>query len=806
MVLGGNEVLQLLTASFEGLAAGTYDLTVSNGTGCSDTLAGALVVLPRPIIFFIDPPVVYNGIPLQSTLYVANVNGGGINSVEVRRVGTASWTEVTHDYNPAKPNQVLATIPANLVGANESFSYEIGLSDAAGCESTLNGIATLTRVVSLAPFQVIPPFGGSSEESSFMLTIPDPALGQPLAEVPRIYLNPTSGQGYAAAVKAIGFNSSTEVTAQVPAGLAPGTYDVIVVNPNGSTGILKGGYLVTVTPPPVIDSISPGAVPGTGTTVKLYGKNFGTGKVELRCRAYANPAAQPVVYPVSGIVVQSYGLDFTVPAGIGQDTVCVVRAVSPTDGSYDEYSALVVLNPAENIPGNVLGSSTMKTARRAPVALVGAVSRTARFLYLLGGDSGNTNQALSSVEVVPLSPYGDLGTFRTLTAALPAGRTFAAGAVVGRFLFLVGGVSGATTYSSGVRAEVLRPQDSPVIDGALDVALGAQGLGPGLWYYRVSAVMADNDPDNAGGETLPSEALPVTVPPWAPGKFVLTMRWSKVDGAKSYVVYRTPTANEPVSAVKRIATVPAAQLQITDALMPAQAESPKRLGDLGSFMPLPAMNTARSQFGLAVARDPNAQVSQLYLYAIAGADSAGNPLATGEFLTLTNLADGSLSPAATWTSLAANVLSGTKRLHGVYSVDSTASTLLGATETWVYVGPGLGTGAGTTRVLSAKVQTGGTLTTWANAAQANTNRAGYGAAAASNQIFLFGGSASATPSDSRDSGRMDSPGTLNNVNSTGSSMVVARALMGCTIGSGRMFMAGGDTNAGVSNSVESTVW
>ncbi len=797
---------QVLTAAFGELPPGTYDLTVSNGPDCSDTWLAALVVLPRPIIFFVDPPVVYNGIDLQVTLYVANINGGDVDFVEIRRVGTQLWTKVEHAYNPERPNQVLATIPAELVGEGESFPYEIGLSDAAGCPSSLNGLAKLTRVISLAPFAVRPPFGGTDVESSFLLTVTDLGAGDSLVEVPRIYLNPVSGEGFATAVTGIGFNSPTQVTAQVPAGLLPGSYDVIVVNPDGGVGILPGGYLVTASPPPVVDNLAPGAVPGAGTIVRVTGSHFDNAAVELRCRAYADPLAAPVLFPVPPVTLQPYGLDFVVPEGIPNNDVCIVRVTNTVEGSYDEFSALVHLNPAENVPPDVASPNVLKTGRRAPVALVGAVSHTARFLYVLGGDTGTSQQALASVEVAPLSPFGDLGSFRVLPESLPVERTFAAGAVIGRFLFLVGGENAGGTLQDGVRAEVLRPQDAPVIDGALDVELAPEGLGPGLWYYRVSAVMEEDDLDNPGGETLPSEALPITVPPWAPDKFVVTLRWSEVPGAAGYHIYRSPSADAPLTAVGRIATVPASETELTDALLPAGAEKPRRLGDLGTWVVLPNMTLPRSQFGVAVAREPDPDLPVRYLYAVAGAGANGVPVASVEYLVLEEVAGGSVVATSDWTPIPGNPLPGTKRLHGVYSVDATASSLLGLQDTWLYVGPGIGGGAGSTRFHTAKVLSGGLLTAWDNAFKGSVNRAGYGAATASNQVFLFGGASDASPDDARDSGYIDSPGTLNNINASGSSLLLARSHMGTAIGSGRMYIVGGMTFAGVTNAVESTVW
>ena len=52
------------------------------------------------------------------------------------------------------------------------------------------------------------------------------------------------------------------------------------------------------------------------------------------------------------------------------------------------------------------------------------------------------------------------------------------------------------------RAMVLDPLQAPSIND-IDIVPGdGKGLAGGLWFYRVAAVMAPNDADNPGGETL----------------------------------------------------------------------------------------------------------------------------------------------------------------------------------------------------------------------------------------------------------------------------------------------------------------
>jgi len=811
-----------------GLPAGIYDLLVSNGTGCEATTLAALVVLPRPIVFFIDPPVIYNALDFQATLYVANINGGDVASVGTRRVGTTSFQTLPHVYDPGEPAQVQATFPANLVGVDEQFAYEITLEDANGCPAALNGVTELTQRVTMADFAVEPPFGGTTSNTDVSLVIDDPSSGVPFQEVPRVYLNPTGGGALARALTSVGFLDETELSALVPGGLAAGTFQVIVVNPDGTVGVsdppIPGGFTVHTSPPPVIDSITPGSIRVEGSddafrTVYVFGRNLeGVTGVSLICQA---PTGAEATYAGSALTPITGGFTFLAPSTIVLNSVCVVRATN-ADGAYGDYSALVALNGAENIPANELIDPTLTTPRRAPVALVGSLSSTSRFLYAIGGDAGDPSTALASVEAIGLSPFGEpKGTFVRRPLDLPAPRTLAQGVTLGRFLYVIGGNSGAGAITSGYRAEVLRVEDAPQITGDLTIALAPDGVGPGRWYYRVSAVMSAADADNPGGETLPSEPLPITVPVWAPEDFQITLRWTPVPGAASYRVYRSVAADAPLSEVGRIGTTAAGSpastaddvLALTDDGLAAGAARPRVLGDLGAWIPLPALGTARADYGIAVAPDP-ANASVRHIYALGGVNAAGVELGTFEFLTVTIGADGSHT-VGSWTAGADTF--GAKRALAGFALNSFVTPLIDPfTATWIIAGPGTSPASGAaaydvSRFQAAPVQAGGQLGDWFGANNQSIDRRAYGAVAVSSQVFLVGGRTSDGIAIDRTSGMTlsaigDVTGEIVSLNNTPGNLVTAREYVGSVLGSGRIFLVGGNTPGGVTATIESMPW
>jgi hypothetical protein len=145
-----------------------------------------------------------------------------------------------------------------------------------------------------------------------------------------------------------------------------------------------------------------------------------------------------------------------------------------------------------------------------------------------------------------------------------------------------------------------------------------------------------------------------------------------------------------------------------DPNLSAGTDQPRRPGDLGEWIALPEMNTPRAQFGLAVARDPS-DSSVHHIYATGGLDDRDAALGTYEFLTVTVDANGSHQVAASWAD--GTETFGVKYDHEAYAVNAFVAPppIFDPTESWIFLGPGQGAGAGpgalqTTRFLSGQVQ------------------------------------------------------------------------------------------------------
>ncbi|TPW09245.1 MAG: hypothetical protein FD127_4200, partial [Acidimicrobiaceae bacterium] len=332
-----------------GLPAGTYDIRVDNGAGCSDTLAGALVVDPTPIVFFVDPRTVYNGIATEVTIFASGLDATA-RSVELVDAG-GMRTSLTFR-SPLRPNRIQATVPLGMTPGD----YDVVITSDIGCVSTIPGRVTITDTLTLALDSIEPAFVSPTEPTAVTVYAQDPApMGEvQFAATPRAYLSPSmAGAGtVATAMRSVVFVDPTTLTAVVPAGLPPGRYDLIVVNPAGEVGLLPMSVTVTVGEPPVITSVSPASLDNNAAQVAtVEGRNFSTTGVTLEMDCRDPGTGLVTTYPVVANMASltSTSVSGTFPANmVAGGAVCVVRLTN-TDGAIFEFSAISIRNPAQNL-------------------------------------------------------------------------------------------------------------------------------------------------------------------------------------------------------------------------------------------------------------------------------------------------------------------------------------------------------------------------------------------------------------------------------------------------------------------------
>jgi hypothetical protein len=645
-----------------------------------------------------------------------------------------------------------------------------------------------------------PPFGWVGAPTAVTIT----AAGG-LLPTPRVYLNPhtAAAASVATALSSVAFVSATQVTAIVPKGLDPAAdpYDVIVVNPDGTVGVLtmpmSALYRSEVNPPPVVDGISPGSVPTSGAPpVTISGANFRMPTVTFTCNGAAPFTATITSSNATTIVVDIA----TQIAGVGSPNVCTIRVTDGDDMTYGDFSALAVSNPSGNLSAPMMGTQ-LPVARRAPSLVGGQATRAARFLYVIGGDSGMSSGALDSVVTTTADEKGTGAAWFTQRYALNAKRTLAGAATLGRYIYIAGGNDGTGPVKTVERAIVLDPTLAPTIND-VDIVPGmGMGLGGGIWYYRVAALMDPNDPDNPGGEALPSDETTLQIPDLAQ-KLQITLTWSAVTGAVGYRIYRSPQAGLISGQEQMIADVMGANtITYTDKGAMADATQPPPLvqGSTGKWRVLPAMSTNRESPGVVFGTDPS-NPNQHYLYATLGLDTAA--LGTYEFLPVTVGANSSQTFGA-WTA-GAHVSAQPRYQHMAYSASDANASFVPANTNYIYLGGGTANGTSSLMVLEAgQVSTGGDLGTF-GAAGTTIKSFGSGAAVAANYLYTFGDDA---PSGSIRAGQIVSGGApaLANFNNNGGGLLTPRYLPGCALQGALIYLAGG-SNAGKNSATTSVEW
>lgn len=790
---------------------GPYALTVRNQLGCEATLPAAMgiTVSPGPAILFVDPPAIPNVTTIQATVYATGVSPP-IKTISIAPTGTANFTSLTLTVNAAFPNRGVVTIPAGLAAGR----YDMRLDDQSTCSAFLPQALRVVSTATLTVTSVTPGFGSAAVDTGVVIT---GTGGTGFVSTPRAYLSASNGTGQALALAAVTFQSATSLSAVVRAGLPPGQYDLIVVNPDGSYGIRRMAYTVTAatSPPPIITSIAPSSfVTGSATASTISGSGFRAGAtLTVSCQDAAGAAVAGGAGTVTAVTATAISASIT-----GTGILCIVR-VTNQDGTYFDYSAIGVTNASLNLTGFKSGTN-LTTGRRALGAAAGRPTPVARFVYAIGGDSGADNQPTATVEAAPTALNGDLGAWFRMPTSLPKALSFQGIGLIGRFIYAVGGFDGAAAVKDVYRSEILNPLAAPQVTDA-DVRYSAvTGLGAGIYTYRVAAVLSAADPNNPNGETLASDFFPIQLPAagQGAGKLQVILFWSTVPNAASYRIYRSPKANDAAGKELLVGSVLATATPlrfIDDGTVTPAGAAALPLGSTGTWRQIVSLNTSRVAPGVGVAQDPT-DATKWYVYAAGGNSgtvAAPTALNSVEFLPITVMNNGTTQNFTTWTAATSTLSKARWSLAALPATGANNSVVMSAVDTYLYAA------GGSTSSLTnldgiievAKVQAGGQLAAFADARTAGTGikRPGYGGALVNNQVMAFGGFQAGSAQTNSDTGTMSSATTVGAFNALGNgTLKFPRALQGTAIESAFVYQLGG-ANAGVNtsqNTTEQTIW
>lgn len=606
--------------------------------------------------------------------------------------------------------------------------------------------------------------GGSASVSSvtplFAYTgaaTPVTIQGSGFAPSPRVYLLSASGQT-TTLVNAT-YVSPTSLTATIPSGVAPGTYQLAVVGADECAAFLPS-FQIVGNPVPLVLSVSP----AQGTTqldvpVTVTGCHFPANASLSTVSDTGVVLAQTVASVVAGADdARCSGPLYTMTGTILTKTKTMVegqylvRVGNPTDATYGDYASFVVSNPSGNLVAPWKAAPSLTVPRRALGVTTARLDDANRFLYAVGGESA-AGAPLGSVEVAQVDRFGKLGAWGVQKNALKTARAGLSLVHRGLYLYAVGG-TGSTNGTAGAgntspsgtplgsieRAKLLLPSGAPSAPTATpDTTAGT--LAKGTYYYRVAAVLDASDPATQG-ETLASELAGATLT--ASGKVALSWTAPAVGSVAHYRVYRTPTGASGAGSEVLLADNVATASFTDDGSAAVTTEKPVALGSTGPWLEVGAgLSRARLDASATIAADPT---GALFLYVLGGWGKCTDAGATAAMAcwelaslsddgsTLGAFADGANPLAHARLRAGADAMSA---LNG----PSSFATNAGATTAFVVVAGGKGNATSAT-VEYARVLAGGALSTWASPGGFSGERDGTQLLVANGYGYaLFGGQA-----------------------------------------------------------------
>jgi hypothetical protein len=701
--------------------AETCDPAGPGPTGC---VAG--VPLPQQPVLFVKPPVVFAGCATPVTIFLGAA-APAVQSVTLVPSTGGAPVSLPFTVDAARPARVSATVPAGLAAG----FYDVQLVHGTGCSSTSSALRVVSTVA-LVVTSTSPATAWTGGSTRFTVTTSSPVGGSGPV---RVFLAPSTG-GTAVPLEGVVLETATRVLATLPAGAAAGIYDLVLVTADGAVGVRANAATVLADPPPRITSFSPRAADPSTTGLTISGEDFRDPTVSLSCATDFSTGAVSVPAPLTGATATtaSVALGGLSILGAMFPGFCDV-VVTNSDGSSAIFRGYPLTSPSGSL-APPFTTAALPAPRRAP-AVAAVAGPSGQFLVAAGGDEGTVGTARSTVFTSPVGPLGPTA-WVAQRSALPAARTLAGAASLGRYVYVVGGADASGTPRAEVyRATLLDPVAAPrIVDVDLALASGG-GLSPGVWTYRISALKAPTDGDDPSGESIGSLPVAVTVTP----SFLasVTVEWGAVAGAIGYRVYRSATSWGPVNALVGEVAAPATSF-VDAGRAPLTGIAPLEEGALGSWRTLPSLATPRESPAVALVFELSLSPTAS-LYALQGR-SPGGPVSTLERLGIDVQAAGGQVPAAAWTTAASTV--SPRYQHAAVTLDGDGVLALPPGQPFVTVVGGTTDGtlaAGTSA--TAPFTPAGTLGFTTSATSASFEF-GRGAAVAAGQLWLFGTSTGGT--------------------------------------------------------------
>lgn len=786
--------------------SGVYQLAVSNAN-CITVSSIQMTYLPLSLVVYVDPPSIYSGIRNQVTVYTSGFQSAA-TGVQISNNFTTQ--SVTFSTDPSNFNKIYVNIPSGIADGK----WNVAVQNSNGCFAVSNTASFNSKSnTSLTVTSVDPAYVFTNYTTSVTI------IGIGFNPAPLVYLVSVTNQNVLpVALPAVVQTSSTVITAVVPSGVNPDTYNVIIVNQDGTVGVLNSGVNVTSSPPPQVTSVAPSALTTSGGPSVVTGANFMNVSVSLQCQGSSTST------PVTVNSWTSTQINVNIP-GLAQGSICLL-VVTNEDNSFFRFSAITFKSASSNLQGFSYSANYMNYARKSYCLVTGKPTLSSRYLYAIGGR--NSTSLLNSVENANVDVYGNVGNWINLRN-LPYSIGNQDCVVIGSYIYMVGGLrqfnsTYIDTLNTVYRAKILDPLAVPTASISITLNQSAPTSMPsGLFFYVVSANFPSNDPVDPNGESLPGVAATVNLPNIS--GLSVTVTWDSIPNAQSYNVYRTPTAGSSISNLQLLTTVTGNSFTDSNTIATNPSKTPLPSGSLGNFVVV--SNALTQRWSHAVTSAQSSTNTNLYfLYSIGGQSSTNAYLASIEYANVTiiqpTVSKGPETQTITSWVASAYALQAARSDLSAFTIGNAELSVIPAGQRWIYVGVGqIGTGSYTSQLdaqlISSTGDFAGAFSTYSgNLVNPTASNAGVCWLSDSANLLISGGLSAGTPTTNGIStiqcvanGAGCSgpyPPTTKSWNNNGAGKLVeARYQFRCVLDTAFIFAAGGQNTVTVSNTVEQSL-
>jgi outer membrane protein assembly factor BamB len=310
------------------------NLLVGAGSGLG--LTDYEIMTPGPPITGVSPSGVIQGNTKTITLTGSNFSGSPLVSISGAGVSTKSVTVIS-------PTQL--TFKAVVTSGAPLGSRDISVTEPGTVP--VNDTCSACFTVLASPSPPVPSSINPSSVEQGAYKAPVSMTGSNF-ESGAVVSSPSSG----ISVKTT-FASSTSLSLAITVNpsVAPGTYNLVVTNPDGGVGTCSGCLTVTAAPDPSVVSVVPSAVGQSGTfpTINIYGNGFSSSStvsfsntgVKVKGVTFVNVnTLQVSIYVAS--TAQAGSVDTTVSTPSGPATCTGCLTVDPGPKPTAVSSPLVV--------------------------------------------------------------------------------------------------------------------------------------------------------------------------------------------------------------------------------------------------------------------------------------------------------------------------------------------------------------------------------------------------------------------------------------------------------------------------------